>query len=261
MELGQKLRQARLAAGLSQRQLCGETITRNMLSQIENGTARPSMDTLSYLAGRLGKTVSYFLEETAVTSPNPETVARARACYGAGDAGGALEALAAYQGPDPVFDEEMGLLGLLCRMALAEQAIGDGRLPYARQLLREAEETQTLYKTEALTQRWLFLTALADPSRTDAALALALDGLLMAKAAAEPERRIPLLEACADHSSPRWNLAMGRALLEQEAYPQAAQCLHRAEEAFPEAVYPALERCYREMKDFEKAYQYLAKQR
>ena len=50
MDLGQKLRQARLEAGLSQRQLCGEEITRNMLSQIENGTARHSMDTLRFLA-------------------------------------------------------------------------------------------------------------------------------------------------------------------------------------------------------------------
>ena len=55
MELGQRLKQARLQAGLSQRQLCGEEVTRNMLSQIENGTARPSMARLAYFAARLGK--------------------------------------------------------------------------------------------------------------------------------------------------------------------------------------------------------------
>ena len=69
MELGQLLKQARLDAGLSQRQLCGDTITRNMLSQIENGSARPSMETLRYLAGRLGKPISFFLNEEAA-SPN-----------------------------------------------------------------------------------------------------------------------------------------------------------------------------------------------
>ena len=68
MELGEKLRQARMEAGLSQRQLCGEEITRNMLSLIENGAAKPSMKTLQYLAARLEKSVSYFLEETAVLS-------------------------------------------------------------------------------------------------------------------------------------------------------------------------------------------------
>lgn len=63
MTVGEKLRQARLDAGLSQRELCGECITRNMLSQIENGVANPSMATLQYLAGALKKPVSYFLED------------------------------------------------------------------------------------------------------------------------------------------------------------------------------------------------------
>ena len=62
MELGEKLRQARLEAGLSQRQLCGDHITRNMLSLIEHGTAKPSMDTLKLLAARRGKPVIFFLE-------------------------------------------------------------------------------------------------------------------------------------------------------------------------------------------------------
>ena len=61
MALGERIRQARLEMGLSQRQLCGDTITRNMLSLIENGSAKPSMDTLCVLAARLEKPVSYFL--------------------------------------------------------------------------------------------------------------------------------------------------------------------------------------------------------
>ena len=79
MTLGEKIKQARLEAGLSQRQLCGEEVTRNMLSQIENGSAKPSMATLSYFATRLGKSVSFFLEEEAVCSPNQEIMTAARA--------------------------------------------------------------------------------------------------------------------------------------------------------------------------------------
>ena len=79
MELGEKLKQTRLEAGLSQRQLCGDVITRNMLSQIESGKARPSMPTLQYLAGRLGKPVGYFLEEDTVLSPNIGLMEQARA--------------------------------------------------------------------------------------------------------------------------------------------------------------------------------------
>ena len=84
MELGEKLRQARLEAGLSQRQLCGEEITRNMLSLIENGSAKPSMKTLQYLAARLGRNVSFFLEETAVLSPNQAVMTSARELYDSG---------------------------------------------------------------------------------------------------------------------------------------------------------------------------------
>ena len=78
MELSQKLKQARLDAGLSQKALCGDRITRNMLSQIENGSAHPSMNTLRYLAAQLGKPLSYFLEDDAVTSPNQELMEKLR---------------------------------------------------------------------------------------------------------------------------------------------------------------------------------------
>ena len=82
MDLAAKLKAARLEAGLSQRQLCGDVITRNMLSQIENGSARPSMATLQTLAQRLEKLVSYFPEEQAVVSPNLQIMTQARCAWG-----------------------------------------------------------------------------------------------------------------------------------------------------------------------------------
>lgn len=63
MTMGEKIRQARQEARLSQRQLCQGIVTRNMLSQIENGSANPSLPTLQALAQRLGRSVQYFLEE------------------------------------------------------------------------------------------------------------------------------------------------------------------------------------------------------
>ena len=81
MTLGEKLRQARREAGLSQRQLCGQVITRNMLSQIEHDTARPSMDTLRYLAGRLGKSLGYFLDEESVSLPILGVIRKAREAW------------------------------------------------------------------------------------------------------------------------------------------------------------------------------------
>ena len=85
MTLGEKLKQARLEAGLSQRQLCGDRLTRNMLSQIENGSAKPSMSTLCYLAQSLGKPISWFLEEEAVLLPNASAMEQARIALALGN--------------------------------------------------------------------------------------------------------------------------------------------------------------------------------
>ena len=96
MELGQRLRQARLDAGLTQRQVCGDLITRNMLSQIENGTAQPSMDTLCYLAEKLGKPVGYFLDEQTAP-PNQLLIEQARAAFTEEDYDLVLEYLNKFQ--------------------------------------------------------------------------------------------------------------------------------------------------------------------
>ena len=46
MTLGEKLRKTRMEKGLTQTDVAGERITRNMLSQIENDVASPSVGTL-----------------------------------------------------------------------------------------------------------------------------------------------------------------------------------------------------------------------
>ncbi len=52
--LGARIREARLKKGLTQSELAGDDVTRNMLSRIENGAALPSLPTLCAIAGRLG---------------------------------------------------------------------------------------------------------------------------------------------------------------------------------------------------------------
>ena len=156
MELSQKLKQARLDAGLSQKALCGDRITRNMLSQIENGSARPSMDTLRYLAGKLGKPLSYFLDEVAVTSPNQELMAKAREAEPAET----LQLLGRYQTPDPTFDAERWLLEALTCLTLAEDALSLGKHAYAKALLERAAVagSRTAYYTQDNERRRLLLS-------------------------------------------------------------------------------------------------------
>ena len=63
MNIGEKIKHARLNAGLTQAELAGDHITRNMISRIENGAACPSIGTIEYLAKRLNIPAAFFLSE------------------------------------------------------------------------------------------------------------------------------------------------------------------------------------------------------
>ncbi len=218
MSLGEKLRLARQEAGLSQRALCGDAITRNMLSQIENGTAKPSMATLQYLAGRLQKPVSYFLGEAAAES-SP-----------------------------------------LARLVLAlEQA-------------KSAAEVDILWEQCIDAPAWIRRQAVLRKTQWDPESTLHLvpqlpeldtELLLRARAAlseGQIQRAINCLNAC-ENRDPAWQLAMGEALLLQKNYAQAAHHFHQAEEHYPHRTSEALEVCYRELEDYQKAYHYACRVR
>ena len=265
MTLGEKLRQARCEAGLTQRQLCGEEITRNMLSQIENGTARPSMKTLQYLAAQLEKPVSFFLEEEGAVTPNRSAIDRAREAYDAGDMAAALEALSDYREPDPVFDREKQLLQILTRMALAQQAMDQGRYPYARELLEQAGEfgQMAAYYTEDLENRRLRLLAQVPGTRVQLP-GLDLELITHAGAAVtngDWAQARNFLEAVQDKTQPRWNLLRGEIYWQEHSYIAAKACYHAAEERYPKETAHRLEQCYRELGDFKRAYEYACKQR
>ena len=157
MALGAKIKQARLEAGFSQRQLCGDVITRNMLSQIENGVARPSMDTLQYLAGRLGKSVSFFLEEDVLLSPNTQVMAQARQAYAQKDHRAVLEMLQSYRSPDDLFDQEQMYLLALSALALGEQLLQEGQLRQAADLLEQVHRGSIYYRPEQEQRRRILL--------------------------------------------------------------------------------------------------------
>lgn len=63
MTLGQKVKEARIAKQMTQKELAGSFITRNMLSQIENDNATPSIKTIEYIASVLNKPISFFMND------------------------------------------------------------------------------------------------------------------------------------------------------------------------------------------------------
>ena len=60
-ELGKRIKEARLAKKMTQAEAVGDFITRNMLSQIESGSATPSVRTLEYLSRVLGVPMTYLM--------------------------------------------------------------------------------------------------------------------------------------------------------------------------------------------------------
>src|SRR5262249_20745618 len=52
--LGERLRQLRVSAGLTQSDLAGERFSKEYISQIERGKTRPTPETVEWLAKRLG---------------------------------------------------------------------------------------------------------------------------------------------------------------------------------------------------------------
>lgn len=251
MELGQKIRAARLEAGLSQRELCGDTITRNMLSLIENGSARPSMDTLQILAARLHKTVGYFLEEgvscneqlmQALRQAKPEQVA---------------ELLKDYVSPDPVFDRERYFLESNAYLALSRQALQEEKKAYAQALLEKAmaagEKTPYFHKTNAL-----LLAYEIDPTQAEGLCKQLPDDSLLLQMRAESAVQEGRWELALSYLKPIGNLTdrgyflRGEALFGMGEYEKAADSYLQS--GMP--AYDRLEACYRELKDFERAYYY-----
>lgn len=259
MELGKRLRQERVAQGLSQRQLCGDVITRNMLSQIENGVAKPSMDTLAYLANRLGKPIGFFLEDM-MPSANQTVIIRARNAYGEKAWEQLRAALDEYSAPD-LFDEEFYLLRECELLYRAEEAVKEDRRQFALELLEEAAivEGKTIYGAPAWQEKRMCLQAKIAPETVqlppedERLLLLARQALLTGKA----QRCEALLAACEEKNRTWWDL-QGETALAQGRYAQAAEAFSVIEEP---KLYGKLEECYRQLGDYKRAYEYACKQR
>ncbi len=134
--LGQRIKEARLAKKMTQTEVVGSFITRNMLSQIESGNAVPSVKTLTYLAQVLELPPSVLLPETvegsetsgspditgsAVTVPaDAATLYKAKEAYLAENDTEAYELLSSIEETSTLFDEVQALFARVAlRMATA----------------------------------------------------------------------------------------------------------------------------------------------
>ncbi|HZC75882.1 MAG TPA: helix-turn-helix transcriptional regulator [Gaiellaceae bacterium] len=150
LRLGERLRQLRVAAGLTQSELAGDRFSKEYVSQIERGKTRPTAGTIEWLADRLGVDAG-FLASGVATDERTQlegALSRAEALY---EAQGE-EAAEAFE-PLPAAARATGVPELQVRAlvgsGLAKMRVGDHR--GALVLLNEARaisETESFSDVE-----------------------------------------------------------------------------------------------------------------
>ena len=280
MTLGEKLKKARLERGLTQSQVCGEHITRNMLSQLENDLASPSVRTLEHLADALGVSVGWLLE----SDPVREKLDEARQLY----RGGAYkECFLLLNCADNIGDEGV-LLFIRSALQVCESALSDGRLREAEQVAAAAAERcgESLYtgSTELLRAHSVLLRCMMERGetaeellrmvRSDCAAASQQEQCIMLTARHDllqndPEAALRQLQTVPEPGPEQvgeWLILRGMAYLQRAQLPEAEDELHRAESAprlnrlQRRELYRLLEQCSREREDYRQAYFYAQRQ-
>src|SRR5215470_12864538 len=96
LRLGDRLRQLRVAAGLTQTDLAGERFSKEYVSQIERGKTRPTRETIEWLAARLGVDAGFLASGVAADERGrlEGALARAEALYQSGED---VEAASAFE--------------------------------------------------------------------------------------------------------------------------------------------------------------------
>lgn len=145
-ERGRKIKEARIAKKMTQSEVVGSFITRNMLSQIESGNATPSVKTLEYLAQTLDIPVSELIpsgeEESADQSmADVQRLVRAKELFYESDFSGAMDVIGDEDCWGMLSDEFCAVLAR-CYLGLAEKmSAEDGvkAVEYARKSAELAE--------------------------------------------------------------------------------------------------------------------------
>lgn len=148
MDIGSKIKQLRAKKLMTQSELAGAEITRNMLSRIENGAALPSLGTIAYLAGRLGVPAGYLLSEGEEEFIYNKTAVmkNIRRAYTDGNFELCRDiCLSSFN----EFDDELELILTDCCLGVAETYMKEGRLRNARDYLDEAlvHSANTMFNT------------------------------------------------------------------------------------------------------------------
>ena len=148
MNIGQKIKMIRTEKLMTQNELSGGVITRNMLSQIENGIANPSLSTVQYIADRLGVPAGYLLSDGAEEFVYNKTrvMKNIKRAYSGKNFELCREmCLSSFDD----LDDELELILTDCCVGASVEYVKEGKLRLACEMLDEAirHSKKTIYST------------------------------------------------------------------------------------------------------------------
>ena len=270
MNIGNKIKQLRISAGLTQSQLAGSKITRNMLSCIESGKASPSIDTLSYLADRLNVPVSFLVSEddNLFFYQKNEIITKAKDLFYHQKYSLCIETLKNLDSPD----DEICYILCVCYFNVGKASVLKGSLKTAKSMLENslAYAKRTIYETEVTSAVATMYLALANNIQSPL---LELDQKYVSSVISK-NTELDFYNYIMQNSSYDYNLDVwskhleAKEMIRNRRYYEAVSKLHKIEEQkgnieynayFVFSVYSDIEICYRQLGDFENAYRYANK--
>ena len=151
MNIGERIRELRISKLMTQADLAGDRITRNMLSCIENGSANPSLSTIVYIAGRLGVPAGFLLAEQGdeMAYRKMSNLSNIKKAYTTGDVQ-SCRSLCLSGCPEP--DDEIRLVLANCDLGIAVDEFWSGKLRSSCRFFDEALSyaEKTIYSTDAI---------------------------------------------------------------------------------------------------------------
>ncbi len=153
MNIGERIKKLRSAKMLTQAELAGDKITRNMLSRIENGAALPSLSTVTYLAARLGVPAGFLMAEDGdeFYYKKMNSMPNIKRAFVAGDFKICRDMCAELGGAD---DETLAL-SCLCSFNLAKEKFFEGKLGESTELFEDVilHCDDSIYPNDAMREK------------------------------------------------------------------------------------------------------------
>lgn len=270
MKIGEKVRALRVRAGITQAALAGDRITRNMLCQIERGTAQPSLPTLLYLAEQLHVSAAYFLSESDDYFPfrKAEVLPEMKQLARDGDYAAAL---ARWNEADGM-DDEVAFFLACCAQKQGEKHFTNGSMDSAQRCFEQSARfcTMTRYPTAFLRARGVLYSAIAKNVASPMLVFSEKEYAALSEEAMHEDLYHYFREDYHhNYSNPLYQTHLSaKAQMREGMYAKALPLLQQLETERDTAqmnafllfrIYADMETCYRELRDFEGAYRYASK--